>query len=570
MTILRLRAVLREVPYMSASFILLQLAGYVALLLWGMHMVHTGIIRAFGASLRHWLARGLEARWKAFAAGLGVTALLQSSTATALMSASFVAGGLIGLVPALAVILGANVGTTLIVQVLTFNVAAMAPVFILCGLTAFKQGSKTWVRDLGRATIGVGLILLALHLIIITIEPVEKARALRELFALLSGNTVVDIAIAALLTWAAYSSVAVVLLIMTLAAQHIVPPAAALALVLGANIGNVIPQFVSAGSNTAARRLALGNMLMRGVACLVAIPLLPSLAQALSAIEPGAARQVADFHLLFNAALALVFIGLLDPLARLCVKLLPSPAGANHPAGPHYINPGTIGTPGMALADAVREVLRMVDIVETMLRTFLQCLRDDDRKLLPKLKAMDDVLDALHTAVKLHLTDISRATDLSEADARRCADILAFAINLEHVGDILDKSLRDIAAKKIKRRLTFSPEGLREIEGLHERLLSNLRLAQSVFMMKDLGAARTLLAQKDEMRALEQAAIGNHLQRLREGRLESIETSSLHLDIARDLKRIAAHIASVAYPILEQNGALRPTRLRAAGSASPR
>jgi phosphate:Na+ symporter len=259
-------------------------------------------------------------------------------------------------------------------------------------------------------------------------------------------------------------------------------------LVLGANIGNVIPQFVNAGSNTAARRLALGNMLMRGIACLVAIPLLPSLAQALSAIEPGAARQVADFHLLFNVALALVFIGLLDPLARVCVKLLPSPAGADRPAGPHYINPRTIGPPGMALADAAREVLRMVDIVEAMLRTFLQCLQDNDRKLLPKLKDMDDVLDALHTAVKLHLTDVSRAADLSDADARRCADVLAFAINLEQIGDILDKSLRGIAAKKIKRRLTFSQEGRREIEGLHERLLGNLRLAQSVFERPGSGA----------------------------------------------------------------------------------
>jgi len=223
----------------------------------------------------------------------------------------------------------------------------------------------------------------------------------------------------------------------------------------------------------------------------------------------------------------------------------------------------------LALADAAREVLRMVDLVENMLRTFFEALKNDDRKLLSKLAAMDDAIDTLHNAVKLHLTAISREDALSEADARRCSDILAFTINLEHVGDILDKSLRDIAAKKIKNRLTFSPEGLQEIADMHRHLLDNLHLATSVFMMGDLQAARTLLAEKDRMRDLEQAATANHFERLREGRTQSLETSSLHIDIARDLKRIAAHIASVAYPILEQSGALRRTRLldQAAGAS---
>jgi phosphate:Na+ symporter len=553
---------------MPATFALLHLAGYIALLLWGMHMVHSGIIRAFGGHLRQALAVGLQSRWKAFLAGLGITALLQSSTATALMSTSFIAAGFITLVPALAVTLGANVGTTLIVQVLTFNVAAVAPVFVLAGLIAFNRGGKTRTRDLGRAAIGVGLILLALHLIIATIEPVEKAQALRELFAMLAGDPVVDIAIAALLTWAAYSSVAVVLLVMALAAQQIIPPAAALALVLGANLGNIIPQYLAAGSNAAARRLALGNLIVRGAGCLVAIPLIPWLTQAVAALEASPARQVADFHTLFNLALAVAAIGFLDPLARLCTRLIPSPAVPVDPSKPRYINDAAPTMPSIALADAAREVLRMVDIVESMLRTFLDALRSDDRKLLAQIGTMDDTLDHLHNAIKLHLTTISREDGLSEADAKRCSDILAFTINLEHVGDILDKSLREIAAKKIKRRLTFSEEGLREIAAMHERLLDNLRLATSVFMLGDIQAARSLLAEKDRMRDLEQSATDNHLRRLREGRLQSIETSSLHIDIARDLKRIAAHIASVAYPILEQGGALRRSRLLDEGESA--
>lgn len=547
---------------MSATFVLLQLAGFVALLLWGMRMVHTGMVRAFGGNLRRFLATGLKSRWKAFLAGMGITALLQSSTATALMSTSFIAAGFMTIVPALAVTLGANVGTTLIVQVLSFKVSAVAPLFMLAGVIAFNRGGRTRTRDLGRVSIGIGLILLALHLIVSTIEPVEKTAALRDLFTIVSADPIIDIVLAALLTWAAYSSIAAVLLIMTLAEHQIVAPVAAIALVLGANLGNVIPQYFAAGTNKAARQLALGNLIVRCVGCLVAIPVLPWLADAMAALDASPARQVANFHTLFNVALAVVFIGLLDPLARLCAKLIPPGPTAADPGAPQYLDAAVVKSPSLALADATREVLRMVDIVQTMLTTFLEALRSDDRKLLATLAEMDDDLDRLHNAVKQHLMAISRQDGLSEVDANRCSDILAFTINLEHVGDILDKNLRELAAKKIKRKLTFSDDGLEEISNMHRCLLDNLHLATSVFVLGDIQSARALMAEKDRMRDLEQEANDNHLRRLREGKPQSIETSSLHIDITRDLKRIAAHIASVAYPILERTGSIRRSRLR--------
>ncbi|WP_072387264.1 Na/Pi cotransporter family protein [Hyphomicrobium sp. CS1BSMeth3] len=547
---------------MSATFVLLQLAGFVALLLWGMRMVHTGMVRAFGGNLRRFLATGLKSRWKAFLAGMGITALLQSSTATALMSTSFIAAGFMTIVPALAVTLGANVGTTLIVQVLSFKVSAVAPLFMLAGVIAFNRGGRTRTRDLGRVSIGIGLILLALHLIVSTIEPVEKTAALRDLFAIVSADPIIDIVLAALLTWAAYSSIAAVLLIMTLAEHQIVAPVAAIALVLGANLGNVIPQYFAAGTNKAARQLALGNLIVRCAGCLVAIPVLPWLADAMAALDASPARQVANFHTLFNVALAVVFIGLLDPLARLCAKLIPPGPTAADPGAPQYLDAAVVKSPSLALADATREVLRMVDIVQTMLTTFLEALRSDDRKLLATLAEMDDDLDRLHNAVKQHLMAISRQDGLSEVDANRCSDILAFTINLEHVGDILDKNLRELAAKKIKRKLTFSDDGLEEISNMHRCLLDNLHLATSVFVLGDIQSARALMAEKDRMRDLEQEANDNHLRRLREGKPQSIETSSLHIDITRDLKRIAAHIASVAYPILERTGSIRRSRLR--------
>jgi phosphate:Na+ symporter len=545
---------------MSGSLTILHLAGNVALLLWGLHMVHSGILRALGSDLRRWLNAGLASRWKALLAGIGVTALLQSSTATGLMTASFLASGVVDLVPALAVMLGANIGTTLIVQLLTFDVSAIAPILILVGVIAFKQSGKTRVRDLGRVGIGLGLVLLALHLILATVQPVEQAGVVRDLFAVLSGHPLLSILLAALMTWAAYSSVAVVLLAMSLAAAQIVTPDVALALVLGANLGNVIPQFLGAGKSNPARRLALGNLIVRGAGCFLVLLFLPRIGTTLAMIEPEPARLAANFHLLFNLVLAVLFIGLLGPLARLCRLLLPA-LPVSDPGAPRYIDEAALATPAVALAEASRETLRMADILEAMLRALAEALRHDDRKRAAEIGDLDDRLDRLHKAIKLYLTRIGREDRLDEGDARRCSDILTFAINLEHAGDILDKSLREIAAKKIKYRLSFSAEGAIEIEAMEDRLMAVLGLAIGVFMTGDPREARRLLNEKVAIRELEQAATESHLQRLRAGRPESLETSALHLDILRDLKRIAAHLASVAYPILDQGGALRPSRM---------
>lgn len=546
---------------MAGSRGLLELAGYVALLLWGLHMVQSGVIRSLGVELRQKLRITLGHPLKAFLGGIGVTALLQSSTATALMLGSFLTGGLIDLTPALAVMLGANVGTTLIVQVLTFDISAFASILILVGLIAFKQRATTKIHDLGRVAIGLGLMLLALKLMVGLLAPVEQAAAIRELFAMLASDPVLNLIVAALLTWAAHSSVAVVLLVMSLAATHAVSTPAALAFVLGANLGNTIPPLIASSSSTKARQLAVGNLITRLTGCVLLLPILPAVAGGMEAIEASPARQIADFHTLFNLGLAVLFLIILVPFSRLCERLVPASPRTQKPGEPRYIAPSILSVPSVALAEAAREALRMSDTVGQMLATLRAAMRQNDRKLLAQIGDMDDALDELHSAVKLYLVEISQEDDLFERESRRCSEILAFIINLEHIGDIIDKSLREIVAKKIKYQLTFSPEGSAEIEEMFERVVNDLQLAVSVFMNGDERMARKLVDEKGHMRDLERQATENHLRRLRERRPQSMETSGLHIDIARDLKRIVSHIASVAYPILEEKGALRRTRL---------
>jgi phosphate:Na+ symporter len=546
-----------------ASIILLDLMGGVALLLWGLHMVHSGIVRAFGPDLRRVLQTGLSNRYNAFLAGIFVTLLLQSSTAAALMTASFTAGGAIALVPALAIMLGANVGTALIVQVLSFNIAAVAPVFFIAGLVAFRRGKRTRTRDLGRAIIGAGLMLLSLHILLNTLAPAEQAPAVRGLLEVITKEPVLSIMIGAALAYAAHSSVAVVLLIMSLALSHFVMPEAALALVLGANLGSAITPMLEGGrkGDPASRRLPLGNLVIRAAGCLLVIPFLHPIADELSRIEPNPSRMAADFHLAFNLALAVLFIFPLERLAAWLTRLLPEQKKSTDLAQPIYLDEVAIEMPAVALACAAREVLHTGDIVETMLRQSMAALMNNDRKLVASTCRMDNIVDRLDEAVKLYVTRLTRES-LGENDGHRAMEIIAFSINLEHIGDIIDKNLMELASKKIKRRLTFSAEGAAELAAFHQEVLENLKLAFGVFISGDVTIARRLVAEKTKLRNAELLAAECHLARLREGRPESIESSSLHLDVLRDLKRIHSHICSVAYPVLERAGELHPNRLR--------
>jgi phosphate:Na+ symporter len=539
------------------SLVLLDLMGGVALLLWGLHMVLSGVLRAFGPDLRRILGKALGNRFTAFGAGLGLTALLQSSTATGLMTASLAADGIVGLVPALAIMLGANVGTTLIVQLLSFDIAAVAPVLFVIGVVTFRLGGGSVARALGRVSIGLGLILLALHILLDTLAPAEQAPAVRELLAAITTDPVLCIVIAAALTWAAHSSVAVVLLVMSLAYAQFVTPEAALAMVLGANLGSAINPLIEGGihGDPASRRLPVGNLINRLAGIIVVLPFLSPIAREMTAWQPNAAKMTAEFHLLFNVALAAIFIGLLDAVARLLVRILPEKKRTDDAAVPRYLDDASLETPPLALANAARETLRMGDTVETMLRDVMTAIAHNDRKLVVDVSRMDNIVDSLNEAIKLYVTKLTRDS-LDEREGHRAMEIVSFTINLEHIGDIIDKNLCELAAKKIKRRYQFSAEGAAELAAFHKRIVDCLRAAFGIFMTGDVEAARKLLREKAELRRAELDAADRHFERLREGRPESLETTSLHLDVLSDLKRIHSHICSVAYPVLQAAGEL--------------
>lgn len=553
---------------MTFPVTLIDLAGSIALLLWGTHMVQTGVQRTFGPKLRSILGNALKTRARAMLAGLGVTAILQSSTATGLMTAGFAAGGLVDLVPALAVMLGANIGTTLIVQVLSFDVAAASPVLILVGVFMFRRGSNPQTHDLGRVFIGLGLTLLALHQLLELMTPYEDEPSLRILLGAVATAPFLDVLLAAGATWAAHSSVAVVLLVMSLASKGVVPPNAAIALVLGANLGSAINPVLegTSGSDPAAKRLAAGNLINRGVGVLVGLALLQPTGRLLATIEPDNARAVADFHTAFNLALACVFFPLLTPYAAFLRWLFPHRADPFDPSRPLYLDAAARETPIVALGAAAREALRLADALETMLLGARDALVQGDRRQITDARRLDDVLDRLNAAIKSYLSSLDQ-DDLSEADHCRLEQILTFAMNIEQAGDIVDRNLLPHASKRLKRGLAFSTENEAELIAMMDRLIGNLRAAASLFMTEDPRAARLLADEKPAFRDAESAATRAHFQRLRAGRLDATEPSALHLDLLRDMKLINSHlVAAAAYPVLERTGQLLPSRIATNGS----
>ncbi len=544
---------------MDASLSLLNLAGAVALLLWGVHMVQSGVQRAFGADLRRILARAFRGRLSAFAAGLGVTAVLQSSTATGLMVASFAAGGFVALVPALAAMLGANVGTTLIVQALSFNVSELSPLLLLAGVIAFRAGGSR-TRDLGRVAIGLGLMLIALSRLLEIVTPYEDVPSLRILMGAIATDPIVSALFGVLMAWAAHSSVAVALLVMSLTARGVVPLNSAIALMIGANIGTALNPLLEGarGADIAGKRLALGNLATRCLGAAVALPLIPWIGRSLAQIEPDLSRAVADFHTGFNLAIALAMLPLLQPLARLMERMLPDRIEAADPSRPLYLDEGAVEAPAIALGHAAREALRMVDVLDSMIEGAADALlRRPDREAIARNRRLDDVLDALNGEIKRYVMRLD-PDSLTDEEHRRLQAILAFSFNLESAGDVIERNILQFASKQRKRGLELGSEAEREIEATFEAVRGNLHAAASVFMTGDPRAARALTEQKTEFRKREADAIRAHLAQFR----ENAGAQALPLDVVRDIKRLNDHlIAGAAYPVLEASGDLMASRM---------
>ena len=546
---------------------LLNLLAAIALLVWGSHLVRTGVLRVFGANLRSLLARSMGNRFTAALSGMGVTALVQSSTATSLMTSSFVGQGLIALPAALAVMRGADVGTALMSVLFSVDLSWLSPVFILVGVILFVTRQASTAGRVGRVFIGLGLMLMALEMVVQASEPMLASPIIKAMLNSISSDIFMELVMGCVLAVVAYSSLAIVLLISAMAASNVVPVDVALGLVLGANLGSgLLAVLTTAKSAVEVRQVTVGNMVFKVLGVIVMTPFIGAWMKYVQPLLPNVGQSVVLFHLAYNVIISIGFIGFTQWVADLMTKLMPKPV-EDKPRRPHHLDPSALSTPSLAISCAAREALYQADVVETMLTGMLDVIQKNDEQQAERIRKMDDEVDQLYSAIKYYLTKISREA-LGEEESKRWADIISFTINMEQIGDIIERVIIDIEDKKIKKGRKFSEAGMAEITELHTRLVNNLRLGMSVFLNGNVRDAKRLLEEKVRFRDLERTYSTTHLARLSENTMQSIETSSLHIDLISDLKRINSLICSIAYPILESAGELVPSRVKAFNEAS--
>ena len=536
------------------------LAAAVALLLWSVRLISTGVERAFMPELKRVLRNLSAHRVSAAAGGCAAAMVLQSSTAVALIGTGYAVSGMLAPHSALALLLGADLGSALLTQVLVLPIQDVIPFALITGVAVFFKARSRKAKQIGRIVVGFALVLISLGMIREATAPIGANTIVQEIAAYFSTDLLSAFALGALLAWAMHSTIAAVLTFATFAATGLIAGPVAVTLVIGANLGGaLIPLVILWSADRPARIVVAGNFVARSLVTLLFLALfLRGVIEAgLLGSNPG--QQAITVHIALNAAmlaLALPFVGRLVALADAALPRTTRPSVAAVSA----LDAEALDHPPLALACARRELLRMAETVQAILVPAMGLFRNWDPETARVIELREDNIDRMHFETKIYVSRL-RETDMSPDDEKRTLDIVALANSLEEAADKVAVNLTALARKMHDQALTFSPEGLSDLEDFHDQVVTNGKLALSVLTTGDAEAARQLVAEKDRIRVEEQVLQERHLKRLQEGGAASIETTNIHQEVLRLLKQINAALTYVAYPIAEETGDLLGTRL---------
>jgi len=531
--------------------IVISLFGGMLLLLYGIKLLNDGLQNVAGSKIRSLLRSLTSNRLTAVGGGAFITGLIQSSSATSVMLVGFVSAGLMSFRQTLAVILGADIGATLTIQLIAFHVYDYAVLLVGTGLLFTLFAKKMLFRNFGQGVLGFGFVFLSIKIMIDAMTPLQNDELFRHVFVTLTDTPIIVIALSAGITALIHSSAATMGIALVLAKSGLIPLPAAISIVLGANIGTCATAFIaSLRSPAEARRVAWAHVLFKVIGVLLFLPFLLSFARLAGSTSPDLVRQIANANTLFNVILAVVFLPLIGPFSKLIVKLVPEQAEEKK-VGPMYLDDHVIGTPALALGQATREALRVSDIVREMLIDSVKVFQSDDPASVLAIKNKDNLIDLLDRHIRTYITRLS-SSPLTESQSRRSMAVMEISRNLENIGDIVDRNVMPLALKRISKGITFSREGLDEIILFHKKTIENFDTAISAFTSSDRDLADQVLRNKEELGILERELVQAHLDRLRKGFRESIETSHIHLDMIGNLARINALITHMIYPIVEE------------------
>lgn len=546
---------------------LLNIASAAALLVWAVRLVRTGFERAFGVQLRVWLRHSTSNRVRAAGCGAFSAILLQSSTAVAVLMAGFVSAGSISGLAGLAMLLGADLGSAIVAQLLNSRLSAVAPILLLAGVLIFLRSRRRTARQIGRVLIGLALIFVSLDLIREASQPLLSNPAASAVMAYFANDLMTAFLVSALFAWLVHSSVAAVLLYATMAANGILPVEAAFAMVLGANLGGcIIALLLTLSADVTVRRVVWSNLALRGGGALFALYALSVMSAPPDwfGTEPGQAAL--NLHIAFNAAVLLACLPIAGRIHGAAVSLLRDlPADAEPAARQSALDPEALAHPKRALSCARRELVHLSGLVEAMFRQTMPLFQAFDEDRAQQIVACNRQVEEASLDLRVYLAGVG-ADEERDRIVAQAFDLVGTGVNLEAAADVLAQTMVALAAQKHREDLRFSEDGWQELLDFHDTVLRNIQLAVSVLMNGDPALAEALVEQKDKVRATASRLEQRHLLRLQTGGGDTLETSSLHLDLLRALKTVNASFAMIAYPVLNESGRLLTSRL-AAGPA---
>ena len=546
----------------SPILFILNMAGAAALLIWAVRLVRTGFERAFGGQLRLWLRRSTSNRFASAFSGAGAAVLLQSSTAVAMLMAGFVSAGAIGSMAGMAIVLGADLGSAVVALILNSRLIGVTPVLLLGGVLIFLRSSRRRLRQIGRIMIGLALVFLSLDLIRTASLPLVDSSGARSVMLYLANDPVSAFLLAAAFAWLVHSSVAAVLLFATLATQGALPPVAAFAMVLGANLGGaMIAFFLTLKSDAAVRRVIWANLVLRGGGAGLVLWAIVAGKIPFYLLGADAGAQALHLHLLFNAVLLVVCLPLVGPITRI-TSLLVQDAQNSDTDERHRtaLDPAVQDQPARAYACAVRELVDIGSRIETMMRQVLPLFNNFDDASAQKLQDALGHVERRSLEVRMYLAKV-RNREAEDDIGARAFELSQTAINLEAGADMIARKAVDLARRKSLENLNFSDDGWRELSDFHDIVLRNVQQGITVLMSEDVGLARELVEEKEKIRNIARDLQSRHLERLRQGTTESIETSAIHLELLRAFKSLNTSFAMIGYPLLLKRGELLESRL---------
>ncbi|MCK0151552.1 Na/Pi cotransporter family protein [Marivita sp. S6314] len=546
---------------MQILIFLLHLAGAVLLLLFAVRMVRTGIERALGPRLHRTVSRP-RSPLTMMASGLVMAMILQSSAAVTLLVAGFAGTGGVGFVPGLAMVLGGDLGSALLIMLLSLRVETLVPLLLtLGGLLFLKSQTRSW-KQAGRIILGIALILIALRYLREAVEPIRDSAVLPALAAYFERDFVTAFITGAALAFVMHSSVATILMTVAVVGMGALPLAAGVSIVLGANLGSaVIPVWLTRNTDPATRRIPLANLMLRGCAAIAAAIAIDAFGVPPQFDSLGNGATLVVVHIAFNTlVLGLIFCAL--PVEALLLKLLPDLTTARDikPLHKSHLDPGTTDVPVRALACLRREVIRMADVLSEMFAPTMELYQSFDDTRAQAITQEDKVLNTALNEIRVFAADLPHHA-MQKEEKRELRALVDYAIALEACGDLLVKRLLPLAREKSENGLQFSSDGFLELSDMHARVSQNLATASSVLVSNDLSGARLLLEQKTDIARLERKTRKSHLKRLNAGNEDSFESSDVHIETAYTLKEIHSWIVTVAHPILRREGQLLDSRL---------